>query len=152
MKKFFTTGITLDGVNDMVNVLIPKVKKPKYIKDFLPAIILCNVIYKIISKCLVNRLRPLLDGMISPTQCAFIPERLISDNALIAFECMHSLSTLKDSRGEFCAYTLDLAKAYDLVDCHFSKRMLGALGFVASWINSIMSCVTSVKSSVRLMV
>ena len=54
--------------------------------------------------------------MISPTQSAFIPGRLISDNALIAFECMHSLNTQKDGRGEFCAYKLDLAKAYDRVD------------------------------------
>ena len=54
--------------------------------------------------------------MISPTQSAFIPGRLIFDNALIAFECMHSLSTLKDLRGEYCDYKLDLAKAYDRVD------------------------------------
>ena len=54
--------------------------------------------------------------MISPTQSVFIPGRLISDNALIAFECMHSLSTLKDNMGAYCAYKLDLAKAYDRVD------------------------------------
>ena len=69
----------------------------------------------------MNRLRPILDGMISPTQSAFIPGRLISDNALIAFECIHSLSTLKDQRGEFCAYKLDLAKAYDRADWHFLR-------------------------------
>ena len=57
-----------------------------------------------------------MDGMISPTQSAFIPGRLISDNALTTFECIHLLSTLKDQRGEFCAYKLDLAKAYDRVD------------------------------------
>jgi hypothetical protein len=98
-----------EGGNDTVIGLIAKVKNPQSIKDIRP-ISLCSVIYKIISKGLVNRLRPLLDGMISSTQSAFIPGRLISDNALIAFECMHSLSSLKDGQGEFCAYKLDLQR------------------------------------------
>ena len=137
-----------EGVNDTIIVLIPKVKNPQSIKDFR-LISLCNVIYQIISKCMVNRLRPLLDGMISPTQSAFIPGRLISDNALMAIECMHSWSTLKDQHGEFCAYKLDLAKVYDRVDWQFLKSMLGALGFVPIWINWIMTCVTSVRFLVR---
>ena len=87
--------------------------------------------------------------MISPTQSAFIPGRLTSDDALIAFECMHSLSTLKDLRGEFCAYKLDLAKAYDRVDWQFLQSMMGALGFAPQWIKCVMTCVTSVKFAVR---
>ena len=83
---------------------------------------------------MVNRLITLLVGMISPTQIAFIPGISISDNALITFECMHSLNTLKDSRGEFCAYKLDLAKAYDRVDWNFLERMLQAYGFAPTWI------------------
>ena len=62
---------------------------------------------------------------------------------------MHSLSTLKGLRGEFCAYKLDLVNAYDCVDWHFLQCMMGALGFAPTWINWIMACVTSVKFAVR---
>lgn len=63
---FFATGVLPDGINDTVIVLIPKGKDPQSLKDYRP-ISLCNVIYKVISKCLVNRMRPLLDDIISET-------------------------------------------------------------------------------------
>jgi hypothetical protein len=87
VKEFFKIGHMPDGVNDTVIVLIPKKNDPESLRDFRP-IRICNVIYKVVSKCLVNRLRPLLQEIISPTQSAFIPGRLITDNALIAFECI----------------------------------------------------------------
>lgn len=104
-----------DGVNDTSIVLIPKVQFLENLKDFIP-ISLCNVIYKVVSKCLVNRLRPLLDDIISPNQSAFISGRMITDNALIAFECIHTINSCTADRGNFCAYKLDLSKAYDRVD------------------------------------
>jgi hypothetical protein len=86
--NFFETGLMPDGVNETSIVLIPKVDHPMELKDFWP-ISLCNVLYKIISKCLVNRLRPILGDIISENQSAFVPGRLITDNALLAFECLH---------------------------------------------------------------
>lgn len=68
--QFFISGKMHKGINDTTIVLIPKVKNPQSIKNFRP-ISLCNVIYKIISKCLVNKLRPLLDGTISLFQSFF---------------------------------------------------------------------------------
>ena len=104
-----------EGVNDTLIVLIPKVKEPKVLKDFRP-ISLCNVIYKVVSKCLVNRLRPILEEIISPNQSTFVPGRMITDNALIAFECIHSINQGNTNAQQFCAYKLDLSKAYDRVD------------------------------------
>jgi hypothetical protein len=149
VRAFFQTGEMPDGINDTAIVLIPKTKEASSLKDYRP-ISLCNVIYKIISKCIANRLRPLLDDIISPTQSAFIPGRMITDNALIAFECIDTIQKNANRRGKFCAYKLDLAKAYDRVDWVYLEGAMRKLGFAEVWIQWIMKCVTSVKYSVRL--
>ena len=118
----FKSGVMPEGVNDTAIVLIPKVPFPKELKDFRP-ISLCNVIYKIVSKCLVNRLRPLLTELISENLSAFIPGRLISDNSIIIFECIHYIQALKQNSPTACAYKLDLSKAYDRVDWDFRSRL-----------------------------
>jgi hypothetical protein len=82
-KRFFLDGVMPEGINDTAIVLIPKGTEPEDLKDFRP-ISLCNVIYKLISKCIVNRLRGILDEIISLEQSAFMPTRRITDNALIA--------------------------------------------------------------------
>jgi hypothetical protein len=92
----------------------------------------------------------LLQDIIAPTQSAFIPGRLITDNALIAFECINTIQKSNDKKGKFCAYKLDLAKAYDRVDWTYLEGMLLKLGFAKQWISWIMTCVRSVKYSIRL--
>lgn len=103
-----------------------------------------------VSKCLVNRLRPLLDNIISPEQSTFIQGRMITDNALIAFECIHYIKQKKDPTRSCCAYKLDLSKAYDRVDWSFLRQMMQKLGFAHRLIDWIMTCVTSVRYSVKL--
>ena len=108
--EFFSSGVMPTDVNDTTIVLIPKIPHPKELKDFRP-ISLCNVIYKIVSKCIVNRLGPILQELISENQSAFIPGRLISDNSIIEFECIDYIQAKRSSDSPCCAYKLDLSKA-----------------------------------------
>jgi hypothetical protein len=66
------TRIIPDGWNYTTVVLIPKVDNPESISQYRP-ISLCNMIYKIISKMLAQRLKIILPDVISPTQSAFVP-------------------------------------------------------------------------------
>jgi hypothetical protein len=148
VQHFFETGNMPAIINDTPIVFIPKKDDLEFLKDFRP-ISLCNVVYKIASKCMVNRLRPILQDIIAPTQSAFIPGRLITDNVLIAFECLHALRNGNRSCKRFGAYKLDLTKAYDQVDWFFLEGVLHQLGFHRKWIQWVMVCVTIVRYSIR---
>lgn len=52
-------------------VLIPKILEPQSNSLFRP-ISLCNFSYKVLSKVMVNQIKPLLPSIISPTQSAFV--------------------------------------------------------------------------------
>lgn len=75
--------------NSTYFALIPKIARPCQVSDYCP-INLCNVAYKIVSKVLANRLKNVLDKIISENQVAFIPRRLISDNIVIDHERIHA--------------------------------------------------------------
>ena len=92
VNDFLSSG-TLDTRLNMKNIwLIPRTERPTRMTELRP-ISLCNVGYKIISKVLCQRLKVCLPSLISETQSAFVPGKLISDNILIAQEMFHGLRT-----------------------------------------------------------
>lgn len=85
VDDFFNQNISLKEINHTNIALIPKVNGPETMTHFRP-ISLCNVTYKIITKIIINRLKPILCKCISKNQGAFAPGRSIFDNILIAHE------------------------------------------------------------------
>ncbi|KAK4381891.1 hypothetical protein Sango_2924400 [Sesamum angolense] len=142
---FFKTGHLLKQLNATLLTLIPKVRTPNSVADFRP-ISCCNDIYNVITKILVSLIREILELLISPSQNAFVPGRLISDNVLLAQELFSEYNQCR--LPPRCALKVDLRKAYDTVEWDFLIATLLMFGFPAIFIRWIEECVTSAHYSV----
>ncbi|OMP00911.1 reverse transcriptase [Corchorus capsularis] len=146
VRDAFDNGCFPEELNETLLVFIPKVQHPEYLKQFRP-ISLCCVAYKVITKVLVNRIRPHLGDLIAPTQVSFIPGRQAADNILLAQELIYTIRRCSSKNG-LMAVKIDLAKAYDRVNWSFLRDTLREFGFSDKWIRLIMFCVESSKMAV----
>ncbi|OMO52841.1 reverse transcriptase [Corchorus capsularis] len=115
---FSEYGKLLPSINHTNIVLIPKTASSNLAKDYRP-ISLCNVIFKIISKALANRLKLVLPNLIGDNQSVFVPDRMIYDNTMIAFETIHFMRNKRFGHKAHMALKLDLSKAYDIIEWDF---------------------------------
>ena len=120
-------------LNHNLITLIPKTKNPLAVTEYRP-ISLCNVLYKIFSKVLVNRLKKILPSIITKHQSAFTKHRLILDNILVEFETLHSMNIHKSSKSGYMVVKLDMSKAYDRVEWSFLEEVMRRMGFNEQWI------------------
>jgi hypothetical protein len=108
-------------------VLFPKIKHPTKVIDFR-LFILCNVLYKLVSKVLTHRLKKILPNIISSNQSAYISVKLITNNVITAFETFYTISTYLKGKTGYMALKLDISKTYHRVEWCFME------GLCARWI------------------
>ena len=147
VQSVFQMGFLPKGVNSTILALIPKKTTATEMKDYRP-IACCNVLYKVVSKILANRLKELLPRIIVANQSAFVKGRLLMENVLLASEVVKDYH--KDSITPRCAMKLDISKAFDSVQWSFLLNSLMAMGFPERFIHWIRLCVTTPSYSVQV--
>ena len=121
----------MEGItNSTFLVLIPREVNPTTFDRFRP-ISLCNASYKILSKLLVNKIKPLLGKLISPSQGGFIKGRHIMDNVILLQETMHSSYQRKE---QGMLIKLDMANAFNRVKLSFLYKVLLSFGFCPAFV------------------
>lgn len=117
---------------------------------YLCPITLCNVLYRIISKVLANRLRRVLPKLISLSKFGFVQDRTVTDNIPVAFEILHHMKWKTKGKLGGVVLKVDISKVYDRVDWGYLKCIIIKMGFDTRWVRLIMECVSSVRYSIFL--
>lgn len=147
IQSFFRFGFLPKGLNTTILALIPKKTDARMMKDFRP-ISCCNVLYKVISKILANRLKTILPSFIAPNQSAFIKDKLLMENLLLATELVKDYH--KAGVSPRCAMQIDISKAFDSVQWPFLLNVLAALNLPEGFIHWINLCVSTASFSVQV--
>lgn len=141
VKEAFRTRQFPKHMNSSFITLVPKVDRPKKVSQFCP-ISLANVVLKIISKVIANRLKLVIGKLVCENQCSFIPGRQACDNIIVAQEVLHTMRKKTGCVGEMII-KLDLEKAYDRINWQFLHSVLQAVGYNGAMLEMIMYLVTT---------
>ncbi|KAJ9556398.1 hypothetical protein OSB04_011012 [Centaurea solstitialis] len=122
------------GCNSSFVTLIPKNTSPIGLNDFRP-ISLVGILYKVLTKVLAERMKSVLENVISNVQSAFLKGRSVLDGVLVANE---TVSYLKRLKKKCLIFKVDFEKGYDSVSWEFLLDMLEKMGFGQKWRNWIL--------------
>ena len=145
-KEFFEYGSFAKSLNTTFLVLIPKKGGADDLGDFRP-ISLLGSLYKLLAKVLANRLKKVLDRVVSVDQNAFVRGRQILDASLVANEVIDYWYKRKE-KGLICK--LDIEKAYDSINWNFLMKVLRKMGFGSRWEEWMRWCISTAKFSILI--
>ena len=112
---------------DGIITLIPKGNKSRHLLKNWRPISLLNVIYKLASGCIANRLKNVLPFLIHESQTGFLSGRFIGENIRLLYDTL-LYTELKDIPGMLLV--VDFEKAFDSVSHNF---LFSVLNFFSLW-------------------
>lgn len=134
----------LREINSTLIALIDKTKRAEGVADFR-LISLCNVVYKLVSRCLANRLKTNMECFISNTQEAFVGNREIYDNSMVGFEGLFTIKKGRFRNGNVMSLKLDILKALTVWNGGLIVlEVMSKLGYIELWIKKLKSTLHSV--------
>ena len=147
MVHNFFSSENLEGfINRTKIVLIPKIDRPVVWSHCRP-INLCNVTYKIVTKIIANRLKHIMDKVISLMQASFVKGRYITNNIVIIQQLIHYMKRKRGKQG-LMAVKVDLKKAYDRLSWDFILDTLRDFGLLEFLVNAVMKCITTASMQI----
>lgn len=112
MLLVLNSGHVLTKMNFTHILLISKKKDPSAMLDYC-LISLSNVVSRMVSKVLENRVKGILLNIILDALSVFVPDMLIIDNTAVAYEMLHRLRNRRQRKMDHMVVKLDISKAYD---------------------------------------
>lgn len=138
VQQFFSSSFLPAATNSTILTLVPKFHGASKISEYRPIAFL-NTVYKVISRLLVARLKPILQHLILPCQTAFVKDRLLVENTVLASELIHGYHKNKGSKK--ITIKVDIAKAFDTISWEFLFSCLEGLGIPPKFIFWLRACI-----------
>lgn len=118
-------------------VCIPKENKcRKYLKNWRP-ITLLNTVYKIASGSIANRIKQVLNKLISTEQTGFIEGRFIGENTRLMYDL---LQHIEEQNIPGLLLLIDFEKAFDSLSWSFINKVLNFFNFgplIMNWVTTL---------------
>ncbi|KAJ9552338.1 LOW QUALITY PROTEIN: hypothetical protein OSB04_016383 [Centaurea solstitialis] len=146
VKYFESNPLIKSRSNSSFVTLIPKVSDPLTLADFRP-ISLIGCVSKVISKVLAERLKGVLDSVVSNSQTAFIKGRSILDGPLMVNKL---ISWARKKRKKLLLFKVDFAKAFETLNWNYLDGVLLQMGFGDKWRSWVKGCICTAKASVLI--
>lgn len=143
-NQFYQGQLDLQTINCANIIMVPKSDSPSDANGYRP-ISVVNLLPKLISKVLSNRLRQFLPDIISTEQTAFIKNRHIAESFLATRELLQHIH----KSGQPAIFVkIDFSKAFDSINWQFLMKIMKVRGFPKRWIDWIGSILNTSSSSV----
>lgn len=147
VKDFFQHSFMPTSLNATSLILLAKRPGANSIQEYRPIACL-NTQYKLVTRLLSNRLKTTLPGLILPNQTAFVADRLLVENVLLASELVQGYHKITEAPK--ITLKVDIAKAFDSVRWDFLLSVLAAYDIPHEFIAWIKTCVCSPSFSLSI--